>query len=310
MNREPGMEMHQVRYFLAVARHFNFTRAAEELRVTQPSLTRAVQKLESELGGPLFRRERSNTHLTELGRMMLPHLEAAFASAETAKRQAQRLQKRDIGALVLGVCIGIELRGPVALVIATARKLASLDVSVEIADTGNVERRLIAGEFDAVILGPAGDANERFDLHLIHSDDLVVAFADGHRLSQLGSIALEALDAEPLVARFGCRMEEALAGIMDARGLTRLVRHRMNDPRWMAEFVRNGFGCAILPAALATACELTYRKLDGVPLQHRTMLATVAGRRHSLAVATLIKQIGAARGGIRTHVEGAPASPR
>jgi len=114
MNREPCMEMHQVRYFLAVARHFNFTRAAEELRVTQPSLTRAVQKLESELGGPLFRRERSNTHLTELGRMMLPHLEAAFASAETAKRQAQRLQKRDIGALALGVCIGIELRGPVS----------------------------------------------------------------------------------------------------------------------------------------------------------------------------------------------------
>lgn len=60
------MEMHQVRYFLAAARTLNFTKAAEESNVTQPSLTRAIQKLEEEFGGLLFRRERSLTHLTEL----------------------------------------------------------------------------------------------------------------------------------------------------------------------------------------------------------------------------------------------------
>ena len=52
------MEMHQVRYFLAVARTLNFTRAAEECNVAQPSLTRAIRQLEGELGGDLFRRER------------------------------------------------------------------------------------------------------------------------------------------------------------------------------------------------------------------------------------------------------------
>ena len=52
------MEMHQVRYFLAVARTLNFTRAADECNVTQPSLTRAIKQLEAELGGDLFRRER------------------------------------------------------------------------------------------------------------------------------------------------------------------------------------------------------------------------------------------------------------
>jgi DNA-binding transcriptional LysR family regulator len=72
------MEMHQVRYFLAVARALNFTRAADECNVTQPSLTRAIQKLEDEFGGLLFRRERARTHLTDLGREMLPHLEQAL----------------------------------------------------------------------------------------------------------------------------------------------------------------------------------------------------------------------------------------
>jgi len=64
------MEMHQVRYFLAVARTLNFTRAAEECNVAQPSLTRAIRQLEDELGGDLFRRERPHAQLTELGQRM------------------------------------------------------------------------------------------------------------------------------------------------------------------------------------------------------------------------------------------------
>ena len=64
------MEMHQIRYFLAVAEELNFTKAAERSNVSQPALSRAIQSLEQEFGGPLFRRERSHTHLSELGRMV------------------------------------------------------------------------------------------------------------------------------------------------------------------------------------------------------------------------------------------------
>ena len=286
------MEMHQVRYYVAVAKHLSFTRAAEAMRVAQPSLTRAIQKLESELGGPLFRRERSNTHLTELGRLMLPHLQAALTAAEAAKAQARRLKTQDIGSLALGVCVGIEASPPAALVLDTVRKLTSLELSVEVAATETVERRLLAGEFDAAILAPLNETNERFDLSLIHEDELVVAFADGHRFEKQQSVTLDSLDAEPLVVRFGCRFEEAIAGQMEARRLTRHVRHHCNEPRWMAELVRNGLGCSIVPNAVARAHDLPHCRLDGIPLQHRTMLATVAGRRHSLAVTTLIQQIG------------------
>ena len=85
--------MHQIRYFLAVARTLNFTRAAEECNVAQPSLTRAIQKLEDELGGLLLHRERQHTHLTELGRLMLPHLERTFAAAQAAKSLARGIRK-------------------------------------------------------------------------------------------------------------------------------------------------------------------------------------------------------------------------
>ncbi|MBV8650613.1 MAG: LysR family transcriptional regulator, partial [Alphaproteobacteria bacterium] len=68
------MEMHQIRYFLAVADALNFTRAADKCNVAQPSLTRAIKLLEEELGGPLLHRERARTHLSELGKMVLPYL--------------------------------------------------------------------------------------------------------------------------------------------------------------------------------------------------------------------------------------------
>ena len=75
------MEMHQVQYFLAVARALNFTRAAEECHVVQPSLTRAIRQLEGELGGDLFRRDRPHAQITDLGERMLPLLRQCYESA-------------------------------------------------------------------------------------------------------------------------------------------------------------------------------------------------------------------------------------
>src|SRR5215472_9024854 len=85
-----SMEMHQVRYFLAVADTLNFTRAAEQCNVSQPALTRAIQQLEEELGGLLLRRERKLTHLTDFGRLIEPHLRQLFADAEAAKTTAKK----------------------------------------------------------------------------------------------------------------------------------------------------------------------------------------------------------------------------
>ena len=93
------MEMHQVRYFLAVADTLNFTRAAEQCHVSQPALTRAIQQLEEELGGLLLRRERKLTHLTDFGQLIEPHLRQLAADAEAAKTTAKRflnLQQADI----------------------------------------------------------------------------------------------------------------------------------------------------------------------------------------------------------------------
>jgi len=103
------MEMHQVRYFLAVARVFNFTRAADECNVTQPSLTRAIKQLEAELGGDLFRRERPAAQLTELGQRMHPLLKQCYDAATGARQLASSFKSGEAGALRIALTHSVDL---------------------------------------------------------------------------------------------------------------------------------------------------------------------------------------------------------
>jgi Bacterial regulatory helix-turn-helix protein, lysR family len=82
------MELHQVRYFLALCNEKNFTRAAKHCGVSQPSLSNAIRKLEAELGGPLFHRNRADCPPSELGRAVWPHLARLDQCATDARRQA------------------------------------------------------------------------------------------------------------------------------------------------------------------------------------------------------------------------------
>jgi DNA-binding transcriptional LysR family regulator len=104
------MEVHQVRYFLAVCETLNFTRAAENCNVSQPALTRAVHKLEEELGGLLLRRENNLTHLTDFGRLVRPHLEQMMAEAQAAKSTAKHFLQMDNAPINLGVMCSV---GPI-----------------------------------------------------------------------------------------------------------------------------------------------------------------------------------------------------
>src|SRR5436309_578590 len=85
------MQMHQIRYFLALCGELNFTRAARRSGVSQPSLTNAIGALERELGGALFQR-RPSIALTALGRVMQPYLEQIARNADDAREAARALK--------------------------------------------------------------------------------------------------------------------------------------------------------------------------------------------------------------------------
>jgi DNA-binding transcriptional LysR family regulator len=103
------VEMHQ-RYFLAVSETLNLTNAAERCNVAQPSLTRAIQTLEAELGGELIRRRRNLSHLTELGHRVLPMLRQCYEIAVSAKSVAASMRNGDVVPLSLALSHTIGLK--------------------------------------------------------------------------------------------------------------------------------------------------------------------------------------------------------
>ena len=97
------MEIHQLRYFCAVARHGTFTRASEVERVAQPSLSQQIQKLESELGARLFDRLPRTAKLTVFGKAFLPKAEGILRDLEDAKSELLYMSGNDKGEVVVGI---------------------------------------------------------------------------------------------------------------------------------------------------------------------------------------------------------------
>src|SRR3990172_10717816 len=155
------MEMHQVRYFLAVARVLNFTRAAEECHVAQPSLTRAIKQLEQELGGELFRRERNLTHLSDLGHRMLPLMQQCYESALSAKTLATSIKTGDVAPLSIALSLAVNIGLLVPFLSELVRVFPGLELQFTRGSGPEVAELLKKGDVDVAIAGSLGETWNR-----------------------------------------------------------------------------------------------------------------------------------------------------
>src|ERR1051326_6907674 len=149
------MEMHQLAYFESVSRHLHFTRAADELNVSQPSVSQQIRKLEMELGAPLFHRMKRRVALTEAGKTFLPHARAVLQRVEEARLEVQELSGMRKGALAVGAppSVGTHLL-PRALA-AFSRRHPGINVTFREAGSRTLIGLLEDGELDlAVVIQP------------------------------------------------------------------------------------------------------------------------------------------------------------
>jgi DNA-binding transcriptional LysR family regulator len=284
-----SMEMHQVRYFLAAARALNFTRAAEESNVSQPSLTRAIQKLEDEFGGLLFRRERSLTHLTELGRLMVPHLERTLEAAQAAKMLAKGIGKDMQAPMMLGVAgnISAHLRSALAEV---ASALPGFQLSLVKADAETLIHDMLKGDIDASILVEPRLPPDRLDrIELVRQAFGVVApknssLVQSEKTCIKDLVSVQWIEGDSDVAReFRERCAEA--------GIEPDFRHTAASEPDLVELVACGLGCAIVPLTLVLPETVVSIAIEGIEISRATVFATVSGRKRSTATDALIRAI-------------------
>jgi DNA-binding transcriptional LysR family regulator len=277
------MEMHQVRYFLAVARTRNFTRAAEECHVSQPSLTRAIQKLEGELGGPLFRREHSLSHLTDLGRIMLPHLEQTYGAAQAAKALAEGVKKGSLTPLSLGVTSSFAPDHLVDTLERMNRSLKGFELTLASAAHADLVRDMMHGDFDVAILEETGDLPERLRSWQLFRESYRVLCRTDHRFAQLNAIEPAQLDGEIWIDRPNCLSSQRFHQHCALAGVKPVFRHRATSEEHLQRMVLAGLGCALSPESAPLSDGLTMRPIHDLDLGRTLLVATVIGRRASFA---------------------------
>ena len=283
------MEIHQLRYFLAVCETLNFTRAAERCHVSQPALTRAIKKLEEELEGPLFRRERRHTHLTDLGRTMRPHLEQSLASINAAKSAADSLQTLEKASLNLGIMCTIGPSRLVGLMSKIQRQLPGIDLSLYDVVPDEVVERLIAGSLDAALFGMPQELPERLDRRPLFSERYVVAFPPGHRFEKKNGVTLDDLNGEPYLARLNCEYTEFIGGLLQKHGVSLNRRYESEREDWIQSMILAGMGFAFLPEHLPMHANLPRRLIVNPSITRQIELVTVSGRRFSPAVKAFLQ---------------------
>jgi DNA-binding transcriptional LysR family regulator len=284
------MEMQQVRYFLSLARTLNFTRAAEQSNVSQPALTRAIQQLEAELGGPLFHRERQNTHLSELGRMMLPYLEQIQAQAEAAKAQARSLKALDNVVLRIGVMCTI---GPamIADLIVKFRQ-AHPNVDLEVTDEGSSQltEMLSKGDLNLALFGLPEGPDVRFHALPLFQERFVIAMPPDHPLAQKNAVTCRDTHYHTYVNRANCEYYDFARRQLREHGVRWKQVFSSERDDWVQGMIKAGLGFGFFPELSVTDPGLVTRRLVDPEFVRTIMLVNVRGRPHSPAVGAFVQQ--------------------
>jgi LysR family transcriptional regulator, hydrogen peroxide-inducible genes activator len=246
------MEMHQIRYFLAVARERNFSRAAETCNITQPALTRAIQKLEEEVGGKLFDRRPGPIELTELGRTLQPKLESAFRDVAEAARQAREHARHRKQRLRLGVMCTIGPERMIGFIEHLHLANPGLEFQLTEAKGSAVVAALVNDEIDIGLAGlpnyPEGLAAEE-----LYRERYVLAVPACHRFASANAVPLSELDGEDYIERLNCEFDDFFEAAYGQWPVELNLRYRSEREDWVQAMIRSGLGIAIVPESMPLA---------------------------------------------------------
>ena len=190
------MELRHVRYFLAVAEHLNFSKAAQQLHIAQPPLSRQIRQLEDELGLDLFVRNRHRVQLTKAGRVFLEEARKLVVQAGHATEAARHAQQGESGIVRIGIASG--LGGMVGKAVADhCRRFPGIAIECKDVFSSLQNERLHRRELDVGFLRPPVD-QVNLDCEMLLEEEFVVILPNTHRLARRKFLRLKEVADEPL----------------------------------------------------------------------------------------------------------------
>ena len=241
------MEIHQLRYFLAVAQNGSFTLAAHACHVSQPSLSAQIAKLEDELGGPLLDRSRQGARLTRRGELFRSRAAEALRQLEAGRYEIHQLDGLALGSVTLG-CLpttGAYLLPPVLGAFGKAHP--GIEVSLREESSPELARMLRESEVDLAILDEAGLGNG-LRSEVLFAEPLLIALPPGHRFAGRRKLALKALAGEPLILmKSGHGFRKIVLDALARAGVQPQVVLETGEIDTVQALVQAGMGLSLVP---------------------------------------------------------------
>lgn len=248
------MELRHLRYFSAVARHLSFSKAAEELHISQPPLSRQIQELEREIGTPLFERKAKRIELTKAGEYMELEAERILESVDLAARKAKDIGEAERRSLRIG-CVSFLMHTALPPFLEMLRERESgLKLEISSLSTDAQERAIHSGALDIGFVR-SWQRDEELTFEPLSDEHLAIIFPLSTELGQDPADCMARLASSSFIALSpdsGPVLSRKIRAVCEGYGCELNVGYVCNDAFSIIKLVSTGLGWSIVP-------ELAYR---------------------------------------------------
>ena len=257
------MDVRSLEVFLSVAKHLNFTRAGEEVNLSQPSVSVRISQLESELGVKLFEQLGKRVGLTEAGSLLVPHARRVITAIEDAKHAIYELQGLERGSLRIGASTTPGMYLIPQIIARFKLRHPKIEVHLGIKDTKQVEEGVIRNEYDFGFVG-GHLLGDQVDVLPWMTDQLLLVVAPTHRLARKKAVKPEDLRQEKFILReLGSATRATIVSNLKRSNLTVDTVMEMENPESVKKAVQSALGIAFI-SKYAVDNELKARSLVAV----------------------------------------------
>jgi len=281
------MDLKQIRYFLNLADTLNFTRAAQLSSISQPALTKAVRRLEEDLGGQLIYRDGKDTRLTELGRTLRVEFEKIIASEMRARELAINVTQLGMTQVTIGIANTMGPKPIWPFLETLFKTLTDAEVIIQSIHPMLAEEMVLSGALDACFYNSVNFSNAKLQTIPLYRERLRLAVSKDHAFAQLDVIPMNKLRQERYIDRIKCEFRTAvIEHFMDQDALPP-ARLQSDREDWIQSAVARSFGVTILPEYSAITDDITLRPVSGLTLSREVGLLTVFGSSTAPAIQKL-----------------------
>ncbi|MFM9533543.1 LysR family transcriptional regulator [Lysinibacillus sp. IITD104] len=288
------MDIKQLHYFIAVSEQMNFSKAAERLHISQPSLSNAIKKLEQEIGSPLLERNTRNLQLTEAGELLFERAKVIVKNMEVLKIEMNEVIVHGTRDITIGVMESIKHWLP--KVIANYKKdYPQMKFHlVDILGSKRVKKSLRSYKTHVIITNQLMDDPE-LEVQTLYEERLVAVLPLHHPLAQKDTITISDICEEPfIISTEGFQTRRDILTSFEQAGKSINIQFEIERFETAVSLVREHLGVTILPENYLqgpTAKTIVKKEIEGVNLNRHVYLVYLKNRHLPLAIRQLLKDI-------------------